>query len=127
MASPEEVGKVQSNGSGTGSTSGLTNANGWDGKLRVDKKAVITNPEALSDPEYSDEDAPPVEEIAADEGNQYPRLLCSKRLTCSLADLLEDYEKYTDVRLDERYFFCQKLMLCRTLIWYIVESHLYLL
>jgi hypothetical protein len=41
---------------------------GWDGKLRVEKKAVITNPEALSDPEYSDEDAPPVERINADEG-----------------------------------------------------------
>jgi len=43
-------------------------ANGWDGKLRVDRKAVITNPEALSDPEYSDEDAPPVDRIEADEG-----------------------------------------------------------
>lgn len=41
---------------------------GWDGKLRVDRRPVITNPEALSDPEYSDEDAPPVEQIEADEG-----------------------------------------------------------
>ncbi|PWY82860.1 NIF-domain-containing protein [Aspergillus heteromorphus CBS 117.55] len=41
--------------------------NGWDGKLRVEPKAVITNPEALEDPDYSDEDAPPVEEIQADE------------------------------------------------------------
>lgn len=41
---------------------------GWDGKLRVDRRAVITNPEALSDPDYSDEDAPPVEPIEADEG-----------------------------------------------------------
>ena len=41
---------------------------GWDGKLRVNKQAVLANPEALSDPEYSDEDAPPVEEIEADEG-----------------------------------------------------------
>lgn len=41
---------------------------GWDGKLRVNKQAVLTNPEALSDPEYSDEDAPPPEEIEADEG-----------------------------------------------------------
>lgn len=43
---------------------------GWDGKLRVDKsdkKAVLANPEALSDPDYSDEDAPPVDEIQADE------------------------------------------------------------
>lgn len=41
---------------------------GWDGKLRVDRRAVITNAEILSDPEYSDEDAPPVEQIVADEG-----------------------------------------------------------
>ena len=41
---------------------------GWDGKLRVNKQAVLVNPEALSDPDYSDEDAPPVEEIDADEG-----------------------------------------------------------
>ncbi|KZF22054.1 protein phosphatase 1 regulatory subunit SDS22 [Xylona heveae TC161] len=52
---------------------------GWDGKLRVaPRRAVITNPEALSDPEYSDEDAPPVEQIDADE------------------DLLDDYEPDTD-------------------------------
>ena len=41
---------------------------GWDGKLRVNKQATLVNPEALSDPDYSDEDAPPVEEIDADEG-----------------------------------------------------------
>ncbi|KAL1391168.1 protein phosphatase-like protein PP1 regulatory subunit sds22 [Phyllosticta capitalensis] len=51
---------------------------GWDGKLRLEKKPIITNPEALSDPEYSDEDAPPVDVIDADE------------------DLLEDYEEDTD-------------------------------
>lgn len=51
---------------------------GWDGKLRVERKPVIANPGALSDPEYSDEDAPPVEEIEADE------------------DLLEDYEEDVD-------------------------------
>ncbi|KAL5339104.1 hypothetical protein BJX70DRAFT_388180 [Aspergillus crustosus] len=48
---------------------------GWDGKLRVEPKAMITNPEALEDPDYSDSDAPPVEEINADE------------------DLLEDEDK----------------------------------
>lgn len=54
---------------------------GWDGKLRLDKnkKAVLANPEALSDPEYSDEDAPPVEQIEADE------------------DLLEDEDPETEV------------------------------
>ncbi|MCJ1339288.1 hypothetical protein MMC09_004577 [Bachmanniomyces sp. S44760] len=46
---------------------GSTNAEGWDGKLRVDRRAVLVNPEALSDPDYSDEDAPPVQQLAADE------------------------------------------------------------
>ena len=41
---------------------------GWDGRARVERRAVITNPEALSDPEYSDEDAPPIQQISADEG-----------------------------------------------------------
>lgn len=53
------------------STNGtLHSKSGWDGKLRIDKnkKAVLANPEALSDPDYSDEDAPPVDEIEADEG-----------------------------------------------------------
>lgn len=48
---------------------GLQDTKGWDGKLRVDRRAVITNAEILSDPEYSDEDAPPVKQIVADEGN----------------------------------------------------------
>ena len=46
----------------------LQDSKGWDGKLRVDRRAVITNAEILSDPEYSDEEAPPVEQIVADEG-----------------------------------------------------------
>ncbi|CAL8583517.1 protein phosphatase regulatory subunit Sds22 [Xanthoria parietina] len=58
--------------------SALTDKNGWDGKLRVGKKAEIVNAEVLSDPDYSDEDAPPVEQILADE------------------DILDDYEKDTD-------------------------------
>ncbi|CZT14776.1 probable protein phosphatase PP1 regulatory subunit Sds22, putative [Ramularia collo-cygni] len=44
-----------------------TNSAGWDGKLRVQKQATLVNPEVLSDPEYSDEDAPPVQQIEADE------------------------------------------------------------
>jgi hypothetical protein len=55
----------------TTSSNGLqSNKSGWDGKLRLDKnkKAVLANPEALSDPDYSDEDAPPVDQIQADEG-----------------------------------------------------------
>ena len=50
---------------------GSTNAEGWDGKLRVDRRAVLVNPEALSDPDYSDEDAPPVQQLAADEGSVF--------------------------------------------------------
>ena len=42
---------------------------GWDGKLRINKQAILANPEALSDPDYSDEDAPPVDQIDADEGS----------------------------------------------------------
>ena len=44
---------------------------GWDGKLRVNKQATLANPEALSDPDYSDEDAPPVDQIEADEGRAH--------------------------------------------------------
>ncbi|KAL2125300.1 hypothetical protein VTJ04DRAFT_1665 [Mycothermus thermophilus] len=47
---------------------GLRDSKGWDGKLRVPKSTTLANPEALSDPEYSDEDnVVPGEEIAADE------------------------------------------------------------
>lgn len=49
-----------------------SNRTGWDGKLRVnsEKQAVLANPEALEDSDYEDEDAPPVDEIAADEGGR---------------------------------------------------------
>ncbi len=50
------------------SSSSIRDSKGWDGKLRLDKKAAVTNAEILSDPDYSDEDAPPVERISADEG-----------------------------------------------------------
>lgn len=46
----------------------MKNKEGWDGKMRMEPKAVITNPEALEDSDYSDPEAPPVEEIDADEG-----------------------------------------------------------
>lgn len=47
----------------------LTNGKGWDGKLRVPGRASLANPEALTDPEYSDEDnVVPGDEIQADEG-----------------------------------------------------------
>jgi protein phosphatase 1 regulatory subunit 7 len=42
---------------------------GWDGKLRVERRPVMTNPEAISDPEYSDEEnILPGEQISPDEG-----------------------------------------------------------
>lgn len=55
----------------------LRNSEGWDGKLRVPPKtAVLANPEALSDPDYSDPDnvAAPTEQIEADEDllDEYP-------------------------------------------------------
>jgi len=44
-------------------------SSGWDGKLRVEKKLELANPEALSDPDYSDEEnVAPGEVIDADEG-----------------------------------------------------------
>lgn len=50
---------------------GLRNSKGWDGKLRVPKSALVANPEALSDPEYSDdENVLEGETIRADEGKE---------------------------------------------------------
>jgi protein phosphatase 1 regulatory subunit 7 len=52
-------------------------SHGWDGKLRVaPKQAVLANPEALTDPDYSDPEnvSVPVEQIEADEDllDEYP-------------------------------------------------------
>jgi protein phosphatase 1 regulatory subunit 7 len=55
----------------------MKNKEGWDGKMRMEPKAVITNPEALEDSDYSDPDAPPVEEIEADEGTLWMKV-CSE-------------------------------------------------
>lgn len=55
------------NGEATGT---LRTSSGWDGKLRHPnsaRSATLANPEALSDPDYSDPDAPPVEQIPPDE------------------------------------------------------------
>ncbi|KAL9128236.1 MAG: hypothetical protein Q9217_003052 [Psora testacea] len=75
--------------------SGARGSKSWDGKLRVDKRAVITNAHALSDPEHSDEDAPPIEQIEADEGPRNISLLEAFADT-GTADLLEDYELDSD-------------------------------
>ncbi|KAL8834343.1 MAG: hypothetical protein Q9170_003798 [Blastenia crenularia] len=62
----------------------LTDKNGWDGKLRVGKKAEIVEAETLSDPDRSDEDELPVQEIKPDEGRNQK------------SNLLEDLEEDTD-------------------------------
>lgn len=50
-----------------------SNRTGWDGKLRVDKKAVVKNAQAVedSDAEMESEDELPGEQIDADEGMHY--------------------------------------------------------
>lgn len=54
---------------GTEPSSALTNGKGWDGKLRIPGRVSLANPEALSDPEYSDEEnVVPGDEIQPDEG-----------------------------------------------------------
>ena len=61
---------------------GLRNSKGWDGKLRIPKNALLANPEALSDPEYSDEDnVVPGDEIEPDEGTA--KQLCLFPAACS--------------------------------------------
>lgn len=48
--------------------SSLRSSTGWDGKLRIaPKSAALTHPDALSDPEYSDPEAPPRQQLPADE------------------------------------------------------------
>ena len=43
-------------------------SSGWDGKQRVDRRAVVEHSEEASHGEDSDEDALPKQEIDADEG-----------------------------------------------------------
>lgn len=58
----------------------LTNGKGWDGKLRVAPRAALANPEALSDPEYSDEEnVVEGEQIQADEGVYHRPFSCPAR------------------------------------------------
>ena len=61
---------------------GPKDSNGWDGKLRVERRAVLTNPQPLSDHDYSDQEAPPVEQIDADEGMFDVTLLLSCAKMC---------------------------------------------
>ena len=56
---------------GSKSSGNPRSSTGWDGKFRVEKekKAELVNPEAISDPEYSDEEQVlPGQTIEADEG-----------------------------------------------------------
>lgn len=48
----------------------------------MEPKAVITNPEALEDSDYSDPEAPPVEEIDADEGKVFGG--CTRAVSCGM-------------------------------------------
>ncbi|RMZ91102.1 hypothetical protein DV736_g1661, partial [Chaetothyriales sp. CBS 134916] len=60
--------KISASGTSSLQHGPITNASGWDGKLRMQpRSATLANPEALEDSDYSDLDAPPVDEIAADE------------------------------------------------------------
>lgn len=68
MAEDNIVGDAQDTNGTLSKPSTPHSKSGWDGKLRVNKQATLANPEALSDPDYSDEDAPPVDQIEADEG-----------------------------------------------------------
>ncbi|KAK1998445.1 protein phosphatase 1 regulatory subunit SDS22 [Colletotrichum falcatum] len=61
---PEEDGSLRTDGQ---ASPGLRNSKGWDGKLRVQRTAVLANPEVLSDPESDDENVIPGEELPADE------------------------------------------------------------
>ncbi|KAL0935196.1 protein phosphatase pp1 regulatory subunit [Colletotrichum truncatum] len=62
---PEEEGSPGHDGQ---TSPGMRNSKGWDGKLRVQRTAVLANPEVLSDPESDDENVIAGEELPADEG-----------------------------------------------------------
>jgi protein phosphatase 1 regulatory subunit 7 len=69
-------------------------SSGWDGKLRIEKKLELANPEALSDPEYSDEEnVVPGEVIDADEGihTHFQVPLHKYQADHPSPDLLDDY------------------------------------
>ena len=100
----------------------MNDSQSGDDKTQINRHPVITNPELVEDADYSDEDAPPVEQIEADEGTTYawssksrkdssipwlllyvPYKICFCLLVCEanvrrlLADLLEELESDVDV------------------------------
>lgn len=85
----------------------LTNGKGWDGKLRIPGRVSLANPEALSDPDYSDdENVVKGDEIEPDEGKlpsptcqviSIPSLIGYSNTDGSLfADLFDDEDPDTD-------------------------------
>ncbi|KAF2203526.1 L domain-like protein [Delitschia confertaspora ATCC 74209] len=46
---------------------GPRDSKGWDGKLRIDRKATLANVDGHSDAEESEDEGPPPEQLAADE------------------------------------------------------------
>ncbi|KAF7561943.1 hypothetical protein G7046_g2198 [Stylonectria norvegica] len=86
---------------------GLRNSKGWDGKLRVPKSAVLTNPEALSDPEYSDdsnvlegEEIDADEDLLEDEDSDTDEIMCTHSRVGSITSLkLERFKKVARICL----------------------------
>ncbi|ELR06551.1 hypothetical protein VC83_07491 [Pseudogymnoascus destructans] len=67
---------------------------GWDGKLRVERRPVMTNPEAISDPEYSDEEnilrgeqIGPDEDLLLDEPSDVEEIDCIHSRVASVPSL----------------------------------------
>lgn len=77
----------------------LTNGKGWDGKLRIPGRVSLANPEALSDPEYSDdENVVPGDEIQPDEGKrkgpQKPKASSKLPILCLVRCLNADHSTF---------------------------------
>lgn len=107
----------------------MKNKEGWDGKMRVDRKAVLANPEALEDSGNSESDAPnEVEQIAADEGKLSPQLSFERghhgqgQCTDNNIDLLSDEDE--EVEVCWRLLLASHVALCFELL---ADAHLGLL
>ncbi|PHH67109.1 hypothetical protein CDD81_4504 [Ophiocordyceps australis] len=99
---------VHGNGQASGEqSSGMKNSKGWDGKLRLPKSVLVTNPEALSDPDYSDDsNVLPGEEIEADqdllsylESDTWDITYTHARITSLPSLNLERFKELTDLCL----------------------------
>ena len=65
----------------------LRDSKGWDGKLRVGKQAVLANPEALTDPDYSDEENIIQGETSQPDEGRFGPWLSKKGLSRSLRSI----------------------------------------